>query len=313
MLSSHERFLRNLDWNLLYTFLVIVDEGSITAAARKLAFSQPSLSNALKRLEAYLGVRLIQRKKGVFALTEQGLRLYEYASSVGAILAGMAEQFATETDEIGGQIDIEIASHVHNPAFDRTLAEFHARYPKVFISTNTQPSADIVAAVADGELRIGLCNKKAVRTGLRCDLIGHEQMAFYCGRAHTLFGRSDLGLDDLRGLAYVSFESEQPGEGLGGIAEFRNERQLWGKVVAVSSNEEEVRRLILAGIGFGALNVETTHPFVEQGVLWPLLPEMRLPAIDVYLVTPDNAPLSDAEQLFVTLLRKNALQPLEAG
>ena len=39
MLSPRERLLRNLDWNLLYTFLVIVEESSITGAARKLALA----------------------------------------------------------------------------------------------------------------------------------------------------------------------------------------------------------------------------------------------------------------------------------
>ncbi|MFZ6043484.1 helix-turn-helix domain-containing protein, partial [Vibrio natriegens] len=72
MLTSHERLLRNLDWNLLYTFLTIVDESSITGAARKLSLSQPSVSNALKRLECHLGVKLITRRKGVFTLTSQG-------------------------------------------------------------------------------------------------------------------------------------------------------------------------------------------------------------------------------------------------
>ena len=80
MLSPRERLLRNLDWNLLYTFLVIVEESSITGAARRLSLSQPSVSNALKRLEEHLGMRLIQRRKGMFALTEQGLRVYEYVS-----------------------------------------------------------------------------------------------------------------------------------------------------------------------------------------------------------------------------------------
>ncbi len=306
MLSPRERFLRNLDWNLLYTFLTIVDEGSITGAARKLAYSQPSVSNALKRLEAYLGVRLILRRKGVFSLTDQGLRVYEYAASVGSILSPMAEQFAADKGAITGEINIEIASHINCPPFDRTLARYHARYPNVFITTNTQPSADIVSAVAEGRLRIGLGNKKVAQTGLRFDLLGYEQMAFYCGRRHPLYGREALTLDDLRGLAYVSFESDQPGEGLGAIAQFRSEQQFWGKLVAVSSNEEEVRRLILAGVGFGALTVEAARPFVEQGALWPLPPYAQLPVTEVYLVTPENVPLTEAEQLFVAMLRKAA-------
>ncbi|WP_027858586.1 LysR family transcriptional regulator [Marinobacterium jannaschii] len=313
MLSSQDRFLRNLDWNLLYTFITIVDEGSITGAARKLAYSQPSVSNALKRLEEYLGERLIVRKKGVFSLTDQGLRVYESASSIGSIMGHLADQFAAPTGEISGEINIEIASHIHCPPLDRTLAQYHARYPNVFITTNTQPSADIVSAVADGRLRIGLSNKKVSQTGLRFDGVGYEQMAFYCGRSHPLYGREDLQLDDLRGLAYVSFESDQPGEGLGAIARYRAEQQLWGKLVAVSSNEEEVRRLILAGVGFGALATEAARLFVEAGMLWPLPPYEQLPLTEIYLVTADSVPLTEVEQGFVEMLRKAANDEIRSG
>ncbi len=306
MLSPRELFLRNLDWNLLHTFLVIVEEGSITGAARKLSYSQPSVSNALKRLEYYFGERLILRKKGVFSLTDQGLRLHEYALSVGNIMFHMAEQFADDKGTVSGAINIEIASHIDCQPFDQTLAEFHQHYPNVFITTNTQPSADIVSAVAEGQLHIGLSNKKVSQTGLRFDLLGYEQMAFYCSPSHPLYGKKDLTLDDLKGLAYVSFESDQPGEGLGAIAQFRAEQQFWGKLVAVSSNEEEVRRLVLSGVGFGALTVEGARPFVEQERLWPLPPYEALPTTEVYLVTPENIPLTEPEQLFVDMLRKTA-------
>ncbi|MFT5721987.1 MAG: DNA-binding transcriptional LysR family regulator [Motiliproteus sp.] len=304
MLSSHERLLRNLDWNLLYTFLTIVDEGSITGAARKLSLSQPSISNALKRLEQHLGMRLIQRKKGVFSLTHQGLRIYEYASSAGRIISLMAEQIADNEEAIQGEINIQIASHIYCPPFDATLARYHELYPNVLISINTQPSSEIVSAVANGHIHIGLSNKKVAQTGLRFDLLGYEQMAFYCDRKHLLFGKTDLSVEDLRGLSYVSFESAQPGEGLNEIAKFRSEQQYWGKLVAVSSNEEELRRLIIAGVGFGALTVEGASPFVEQGVLWQLPPYEQLPVNEVYLVTPENVPLSDVERPFVELLRK---------
>ena len=59
MLSPRERLLRNLDWNLLYTFLVIVEESSITGAAGKLALSQPSVSRLIDRLAAR-GVRAVR-------------------------------------------------------------------------------------------------------------------------------------------------------------------------------------------------------------------------------------------------------------
>ncbi len=305
MLNAKDRLLRNLDWNLLYTFLTIVNEGGISAAARRLSLSQPSVSIALKRLEYHLDKRLILRKKGVFTLTLHGMRVYEYASSVGRIVGTMADQFVDQTDNIQGELTIEIASHLQCPAYDVTRAQYHGLFPNVIFNVNTFPSADIVNHVAEGVLHIGLSNKKIAKTGVRCDFLGYEQMGFYCGRAHPCFGRNDLTLEDIRGLPYISFESDQPGEGLDAIAQFRDQQQFWGKLVAVSSNLEEVRRMIMAGIGFGALTVESAKPFVAQELLWPLPPYESLPVTDMYLVTPDTVSLNEIESKFIQMLKQN--------
>ncbi len=304
MLNTKDRLLRNLDWNLLYTFLIIVNEGGISAAARRLSLSQPSVSNALKRLEEHLDKRLILRKKGVFTLTLHGMRVYEYASSVGRIVGTMADQFVDQTDNIQGELNIEIASHLQCPAFDSTLVEYHGLFPNVIFNINTYPSADIVSHVVDGELRIGLSNKKIAKTGVRCDFLGYEQMGFYCGHTHACFGKEGLTIEDIRGLPYVSFESDQPGEGLDAIAQFREQQQFWGKLVGISSNLEEVRRMIIAGLGFGALTVESAKPYVAQGLLWPLPPYASLPVTDMYLVTPDTVSLNEIEMRFIQLLKQ---------
>ncbi|MGL1645734.1 helix-turn-helix domain-containing protein, partial [Vibrio parahaemolyticus] len=49
MARRAERLAWDLDWNLLRTFMVIVEEQSITAAADRLGLKQPTLSNALRR------------------------------------------------------------------------------------------------------------------------------------------------------------------------------------------------------------------------------------------------------------------------
>ncbi len=304
MLNSKDRLLRNLDWNLLYTFLIIVNEGGISAAARRLSLSQPSVSNALKRLEEHLDKRLILRKKGVFTLTLHGMRVYEYASSVGRIVGTMADQFVDQHDNIQGELNIEIASHLQCPAFDSTLAEYHHLFPNVIFNINTFPSADIVSHVVDGHLRIGLSNKKISKTGVRCDFLGYEKMGFYCGRNHPCFGKEGLTIDEIRGLPYVSFESDQPGEGLDAIAQFREQQQFWGKLVGISSNLEEVRRMILAGLGFGALTVESAKPYVAQGLLWSLPPYESLPVTEMYLVIPDTVSLNEIEMRFIQLLKQ---------
>ena len=59
--EESDRLARNLDWNLLRTFIAIVQEQSITKAAQRLRLKQPTVSNALRRLEERLGKRLILR------------------------------------------------------------------------------------------------------------------------------------------------------------------------------------------------------------------------------------------------------------
>lgn len=304
MLTARERLLRNLDWNLLYTFITIVEEGSITGAARKLSLSQPSISNALKRFETHLGVALIVRRKGEFSLTYQGLQVYEYISSANNILSHLADQFSDTEDALQGELEIKIASHICSTSIDQALARYNELYPNVLICIDTQPSAEIVNSVAESRLNIGISNKKISQTGLRFDLIGYEELGFYCGAKHELFGKEDIPISDLSGYPYVSFESDQPGEGLSAIAQIRSEQSFWGKLAAISSNEEEVRRLILAGVGFGTLSVEGAKLFVDQGLLWQLPPYENLPFAHIYLTTPENSPLSEVEMRFISILRE---------
>ena len=82
-----ERLARELDWNLLRTFLVLAESGSITEAAERLRLKQPTVSAALKRLETRLDKKLIDRRPGHFALAEAGRLLQREAVEIqGAIL-----------------------------------------------------------------------------------------------------------------------------------------------------------------------------------------------------------------------------------
>jgi len=306
MSTAGERFLRNLDWNLLYTFNTIVEEGSITGAARKLSLSQPSVSNSLKRFESSLGVTLIIRRKGEFSLTYEGRRVYEQLSSANSIISDLVDNFTHTEETLQGKLEIQIASHISFPPFDRALRKFNELYSNVLISLNTHPSAEIINSVSSSCLNIGISNKKVSQPELRIDELGNEPLGFYCGPSHDLFGRQDLKIEDISSYPYVSFESDQPGEGLSVIAEFRSDKKIWGRLAAISSNEEEVRRLIMSGVGFGSLSIQAAKLYVENNLLWQLPPYEDLPLVKIYLVTPEKTRLSDIEKRFISILRKES-------
>ena len=90
-MSSSDNFITNLDWNLLRTFVVIAEEGSITSAAARLLRRQPTVSAALSRLEAQIGQRLIERGGGTFRLTAAGRELYRECAEIYSSVSRLKE------------------------------------------------------------------------------------------------------------------------------------------------------------------------------------------------------------------------------
>ena len=91
-LSPAERLARDLDWNLLRVFLALAEAGSVTGAASLLGLKQPSVSQALKRLEDRVGTRLAERSP--FALTPAGERLMHEAVEVRAAILRLVDGLA---------------------------------------------------------------------------------------------------------------------------------------------------------------------------------------------------------------------------
>ncbi len=304
----NEKFLRDFDWNLLMTFLVIAQERSITKAAARLHRAQPSISNALKRLEKTIGHRLIERRRGAFALTNHGRLLREQAVQVLPSIEGIGDLVASERG-LSGEVSFEIASHFECPALDTTLGTFHEKHPRITFYIETVPSERIIAHLESGQITIGFCVLSALPPALDCYEVWQSEMGFYCGRSHPLFGRDDIAIADLDKLNYISFESDLLSAGLNAVALLGIGKRFRLRRVAVSPNDEEVLRLIETGIGFGPLFPSMARPYVDQGRLWRLPPYENPPRVTNYLVTNPAVKLTMPEARFVDALREQIQGP----
>ena len=75
--------MADLDWNLIRSFVAVAETGSLSAAARRLAASQPTLGRHIAELEQALGVVLFRRGRRGYELTEHGIALFERGQAVG--------------------------------------------------------------------------------------------------------------------------------------------------------------------------------------------------------------------------------------
>ena len=304
-----ERFAHNLDWNLLRTFVVLVEEGSITAAANRLLLQQPAVSMALKRLEQTVGHKLIDRRPGRFDLTEAGERLHRQCRDIFAAVVRLPNTLETAGEDVTGHVSIHSVSHAHNPAWDRQLEGFFRLHPKVTISITIETTVSVISSVERSIATMGLCDGN-IPDGLAKALHIREQYALYCGRGHRLFGVKGATLHCLRGDPYVAFTADiLGGQHMNAVTAVRAIGSFGQQVRAVSSNVEEVVRLIVANIGIGMLPNHLAAAGLAAGELWQLPPYDRLPTTDVFRISNPNAILNPAEAAFLKYVED--VEPLD--
>ncbi len=310
---SPDRIVREMDWNLLRTFIVLARSRSVTDAANRLRLKQPSVSTALKRLEERIGKRLIDRAPGHFRLTDAGEVLYREAVDIQGAILRLSTLMREMTDEVSGHVRIAVASHVVCPLFDEMLAAFHAEHPRATLSIDAYSSADAIAEVTARRASFAVCLVGKRNPRLEYSRLYREFFGLFCGPPHPLFGRRDLTLGDLSGHAAVSFATDRLQDVLKPVTLMRAEADLAERIVGTSSNLEEVRRMIIAGLGIGPLPVHVAAGDVADGGLWQLPPYEQMPAIDVHVVWNPRAVLNRAEHAMLDgLLARIEATPMAA-
>jgi DNA-binding transcriptional LysR family regulator len=144
----------DFDWNRARAFLVTGLEGSLSAAARKLGQTQPTLSRQVAALEKQLGVTLFERVGKRLALTETGMSLLEHVRAMGEA-AGLVALGATgRSQAIVGQVRISasemVAAYQLPPVVER-LRKLHPEIDVHVVASNRL--SDLLRREADIAIR----------------------------------------------------------------------------------------------------------------------------------------------------------------
>jgi DNA-binding transcriptional LysR family regulator len=297
MLQPYEqRFPWTLDWNLLRTFMVVADQGSITRAAHFLGVKQPTVSSALKRLEDTVQQRLLNRGPHHFSLTEAGQVLYQECTVVFGAVSHIPDLLSEASTRINGHINIAMTSHVVSRHLDGLLHGFNTAHPDVTYSISISESADVLNRLRENRATLGICLMRNVDPSVESRVLFREYFALYCGRHHPLFGREDIKLSELAGESSVSFQTDAEAGALECVTHLREKAALRPALKGISANLTEVRRMIIAGLGIGALPIHVAQRDVDLGNLWRLPPHEATPAVDVCAVTNPARRMNMAEQ-----------------
>ncbi len=112
-------------------FVAIVDHYSITKAAYNLHLSIPSVSRHLAKLEAHLGIRLVDRNTHTLEITDLGLEFYEHCKDVLLNISAGEEQVQQSSVEPGGKITVSFSRVMLTTRLMALFADFQRSYPLI--------------------------------------------------------------------------------------------------------------------------------------------------------------------------------------
>ncbi|MDO5604723.1 MAG: substrate-binding domain-containing protein [Paracoccus sp. (in: a-proteobacteria)] len=211
--------------------------------------------------------------------------MYERCLQIFGAVTDLPGMVMREIEDIRGTITLAMASHVVSPHLDRVLAEFAASHPSVDFVFPVLPSENVLSWVRQNRATAGICLIQTIPGDLDCQTLYHEHFAIFCGRRHRAFGRRDLGYDEWQGFDSVGVQTETRSGSLASVRDMRERLGLPARHRGTSSSLHEVRRMILAGIGVGALPIHVVAEDVRRGLLWQIEGHEPPARIPVYLVT----------------------------
>lgn len=125
--------MHNLDWSLIRSFLAVSSTGSLSAAARELGVSQPTLSRAIQTLESSTGLNLFKRTTQGVTLTEAGHELVESAGRMNNAADQFQRQASGLSEELTGDVRISVNEIVGIYLLPPAIAAFREDHPGVHV------------------------------------------------------------------------------------------------------------------------------------------------------------------------------------
>ena len=259
----------DFDLRLLRIFRAVAEVGSFTAAEGTLGITRSAISQHMSDLEQRLGMRLCQRGRAGFALTDQGREVLRASRSVLASIEDFRREVNQLHDTLRGELNIGLMNTlVTQPRMRITsaLRSLRRQGDEVRINISMSTPGEIERGLLDGRLHVGALPLINTLTGLEYTQLYEERSLLYCSREHPLFSRADaLDARQLRGVRAVapSYRMSAQATSL--------HREL--DCAATATDREAIAFLILTGQYIGFLPDHFAASWVEKGLMAALSPQ----------------------------------------
>ncbi|MDH4567288.1 LysR family transcriptional regulator [Pseudomonas sp. BN414] len=259
----------DFDLRLLRLFKTVAECGSFSAAEGALGITRSAISLHMSDLEKRLGMRLCQRGRAGFALTDEGREVLRASETVLVAIEGFRSEVNQMHQQLRGDLNVGIVNNlVTQPRMRITqaLKAVRAEGAGVRINLSMSTPGEIERGLLDGRLHVGAVPLITPLSGLEYSLLYEERSNLYCSHEHPLFARAaGVSNEELKSADAVVPSYRMTAEAIG-LHQLLN-------FAASATDREGIAFLILTGSYIGFLPDHYAATWVEKGLMAPLSPE----------------------------------------
>lgn len=199
-----DRSFNSLDWSLVQAFLAVAETGSLSAAARQLGTSQPTLGRQVKAVEAQLGAELFHRQPRGFALTQIGAELIGPAQAMRDAVQQIALTAAGQQARLEGTVRITASvatSAMHLPPI---IAKIRKLEPQIAIElVPSDDTRNLLYREADIAVRM----YRPTQLDLITQHIGEIGLSIFAARSYLVEHGMPKTVKEMLTHDFVGFDS----------------------------------------------------------------------------------------------------------
>ncbi len=267
-----------LDWSLIQSILAVAEAGSLSAAARRLGLSQPTLGRQIQAAEAVLGVTLFQRHARGLELTDTGLSLIEPARAMQDAAARLSLLAAGRETTLSGTVRITASVVMAHHILPPLLARLRTAEPQIEIEL---VASDATENLLYREADIAIRMYRPTDPNLIARHVGDSALGFFAAQSYLDRRGTPSSLDDLWQHDWLGFDRSTLM-----IEGFRNfgmtvDRHFFG---LRTDDQAALWSLAQAGCGItvAQLYIGRSTPGMVQ-----LLPDTSLPLLPIWLTAAE--------------------------
>lgn len=253
-------------------FVTVVEEKTVTAAARKLNMTQPPLTTQLKLLEKELGCALFLREGRRLIVTDAGRHFYQRACGILGMCESAAAQMRDFNQGIAGTLRIGVVSSVQEGIFTDWLSAFGARHPQISYQIYSANTYQLLEQIRTGQLDLAVIRTPFSAPDLEKIILRQEPL-MAVGREVFLEKKPDgLSLQELARQPLILYRRWE-----NILGELFEARGLHPTVRCSNDTAQATLALAAAGMGVGILPASAvcqkedstlvSRPLAEEGLI----------------------------------------------